>query len=137
MIQAIASLMQTFVLTFNRESRSVMVRRGEQAMVKLIALVRKKPGMGRQAFADYWLTRHAPLAAEIPGMRGYRINVAGDPGDLAPAPYDGSAEIWFDTRAAMQAGLASAQGLIAGNDTAHFTASIEFLVTDETVVLPA
>ena len=69
-------------------------------------------------------------------MRGYRINVAGDPGELEAADYDGSAEIWFDDRAAMEAGLSSAEGVIAGDDTAHFTESIEFLVTEEHVILP-
>lgn len=91
--------------------------------------------MGQQAFRDYWLTVHAPLAAAIPGMLGYRINIAGDPGAQPPAPYDGSAEIWFDDRAAMEAGLASEQGRVAGADTAHFTAAITFLVTEEHVIL--
>jgi hypothetical protein len=36
----------------------------------------------------------------------------------------------------MEAGLASPQGVIAGDDTVHFAASIEFLVTDETIILP-
>lgn len=105
-------------------------------MIKLVALVRKKSGMSADAFRDYWLGTHAPLAAAIPGMRGYRINIAGDPGDMAPAGYDGSAEIWFDDRVAMEAGLGSAQGVIAGDDTAHFTDAIEFLVTEEHVILP-
>lgn len=105
-------------------------------MVKLIALVRKPDDMPVEAFRRYWLDVHAPLAAAIPGMRGYRINVAGDPGAMNPAPYDGSAEIWFDSRFAMEAGLSSPQGVIASDDTTHFAASIEFLITDETVILP-
>lgn len=104
-------------------------------MIKLVALVRRKPGMDAGAFRDYWLQVHAPKAAAIPGMRGYRINIAGDPGGQPAAPYDGSAEIWFDDRAAMEAGLGSEQGRIAGDDTAHFAASIEFLVTEEHVIL--
>ncbi|MEM7721161.1 MAG: EthD family reductase [Pseudomonadota bacterium] len=105
-------------------------------MIKLVALVTRKSGMSKEAFRAYWLGTHAPLAAAIPGMRGYRINIAGDPGDMAPAGYDGSAEIWFDDRAAMEAGLGSAEGLIAGDDTAHFTDDIVFLVTEEHVILP-
>lgn len=106
-------------------------------MIKLVALVTKKSGLDDSAFRDYWLGTHAPLAAAIPGMRGYRINIAGDAGDMAAAPYDGSAEIWFDDRAAMAAGLASREGVIAGDDTAHFTDAIAFLVTDEHVIEPA
>lgn len=105
-------------------------------MIKLVALVTRKAGMEPAAFRDYWLGVHAPLAAAIPGMRGYRINVAGDPGDLAPAGYDGSAEIWFDDRAAMEAGLGSPAGMIAGEDTARFADAVTFLVTEEHVILP-
>ncbi len=105
-------------------------------MIKLVALVRKKPDLTPEAFRAHWLDVHAPLAAAIPGMRGYRINIAGDPGDQPPAPYDGSAEIWFDDRAAMAAGLASDQGRVAGDDTVHFADAIEFLVTEEHVVVP-
>lgn len=105
-------------------------------MIKLVALVKKKPEMSREAFRDYWLGTHAPLAAAIPGMRGYRINIAGDPGGQPPAPYDGSAEIWFDDRDAMAAGLGSPEGAVAGDDTARFAQAIEFLVTDEHVILP-
>lgn len=105
-------------------------------MIKLVALVRKKTGLSSEAFRRYWLETHAPLAARIPGMRGYRINIAGDPAGQPPAPYDGSAEIWFDDRAAMEKGLGSAEGALAGDDTAHFVESIEFLVTEEHVILP-
>ena len=104
-------------------------------MIKLVALVRRKPDLDRVAFRDYWLNVHAPLAAAIPGMCGYRINIAGNPGAQTPAPYDGSAEIWFEDRAAMEVGLSSEQGRIAGQDTVHFAESIEFLVTEEHVIL--
>jgi|SRR6056297_2689015 len=106
-------------------------------MIKLVALVTRKPGLSPEAFRDYWLDTHAPLAAAIPGLRGYRINIAGDAGEQPPAPYDGSAELWFDDHAAMSAGLGSSQGEVAGGDTAHFAASIEFLVTEEHVILPS
>ena len=49
---------------------------GAGAMIKMVVLVRRRPDLGQRAFADYWTHRHAPLAAQIPGMRGYRINVA-------------------------------------------------------------
>lgn len=104
-------------------------------MIKLVALVRKKEDLSRDAFRDYWIRSHAPLARRIPGMRGYRINVAGNAGDLPSAPYDGSAEIWFEDRAQMEAGLSSPQGVVAGADTDHFAESVTFLVCDEHVVI--
>jgi uncharacterized protein (TIGR02118 family) len=105
-------------------------------MIKLVALVRRRADLTAGAFADHWLRVHAPLAAAIPGMRGYRINIAGDPGALLPAGFDGSAEIWFDNRAAMLAGLGSAAGAAAGEDVANFAEPVQFLVCDEHVILP-
>lgn len=105
-------------------------------MIKLVALVRRKSDLSQQAFADYWVNVHAPLAAAIPGMRGYRINIAGDPGDMPAANYDGSAEIWFDSRESMAAGLASPENDIAAKDTENFLDHLEFLVTEEAVILP-
>ncbi len=105
-------------------------------MVKLVALVRKRSDLTREGFAAYWTETHAPLAARIPGMQGYRINLAGDPRDMPAAPYDGSAEIWFASREAMEAGLASPEGVVAGEDVRNFAESLSFLVTDEHVVIP-
>lgn len=105
-------------------------------MIKLIALVKKKTGMPIEAFREYWINTHAPLARRIPGMRGYRINVADDPGDMPQASYDGSAEIWFDDRLAMVAGLSSPENDVAGSDTANFADEVTFLVCeDEAIVI--
>jgi uncharacterized protein (TIGR02118 family) len=42
-------------------------------MLKLILLFRRKPGMSREAFIDYYETVHAPLSVEkIPGIALYR-----------------------------------------------------------------
>jgi uncharacterized protein (TIGR02118 family) len=105
-------------------------------MIKLVALVKRRADLTRDAFADHWLRVHAPLAAAIPGMRGYRINIAGDPGAMLPAGFDGSAEIWFDDRKAMEAGLASPEAAVAGEDVARFAEPVQFLVCDEHVILP-
>lgn len=110
---------------------------GAGSMIKMVVLVRRRPDLDQRAFADYWIQRHAPLAAQIPGMRGYRINVARDSQlEEGRAPWDGSAEIWFDNRASLDAGLASPEGQIAGDDVANFAERLEFLLTDETVILP-
>jgi hypothetical protein len=42
-------------------------------MLKLILLFRRKPGMSRETFIDYYETVHAPLSVEkIPGIALYR-----------------------------------------------------------------
>lgn len=105
-------------------------------MIKLIALVKKKSSMTTEEFRDYWVNTHAPLARQIPGMRGYRINVADNPGDMTPAPYDGSAEIWFDDRPAMEAGLSSPENDVAGGDVVNFADDLAFMICeDEAIVI--
>ena len=42
-------------------------------MLKLILLFRRKPGMSREAFVDYYENVHAPLSVDkIPGIALYR-----------------------------------------------------------------
>jgi hypothetical protein len=33
-------------------------------MVKIVFCLRRKPGLSREAFQEYWRTNHAPLVAE-------------------------------------------------------------------------
>lgn len=99
-------------------------------MVRLIALVTRRADLDQAAFARYWTHVHAPLAARQ-GMARYTINVAIDPQpDAAVAPYDGTAEIWWDSVEAMQAGLAGPAGVAAAADLAEFTERVEFLVAE-------
>lgn len=104
-------------------------------MIKLVALVKKKASMSTQQFRDYWVNVHAPMARRIPGMRGYRINIADAPGDMPPAPYDGSAELWFDDRAAMQVSLASSENDVAGADVVNFADELVFMVCENEAVI--
>ena len=60
--------------------------------VKLIALLKAKPGMTREEFAKRWIEGHAPLTLKFENLKGYRINVAIEEyqeleGEL---PYDGT-----------------------------------------------
>lgn len=103
-------------------------------MMKLIALVKKKQGMSREEFRQYWLEIHTQLSTRIPGMRGYRINIALEEQDPGAAPYDGSAEIWWDSLEAFRHGNASTEGILAGEDTRHFCEKVEFIYTEEFVI---
>lgn len=88
-------------------------------MIKLIFCLRRKDGMTLDAFQTYWRETHAPLVAkyqEVLGIRRYvqshmRETVLDgairDPrrgGAAKPAePYDGVAELWYDSVDAMVA----------------------------------
>jgi uncharacterized protein (TIGR02118 family) len=65
-------------------------------MIKSIVIAHRKPGLTREDFNDYWLNKHAPLAAKlIPGVRRYVQNhLVSIPGTEYEG--DGIVEMWYD-----------------------------------------
>jgi uncharacterized protein (TIGR02118 family) len=109
------------------------------SMVKLVALLKRKPGMSRDEFARRWIQSHAPLAAQLPGLRGYRINIATHrqpEGTGQEPPYDGTAELWWDSIDAMEAAFATDIGQRAGADADEFASVRLHLYTEEHVIVP-
>ena len=104
--------------------------------VKLIALLKAKPGMTRDEFAKRWLDGHAPLTLKFKHLKGYRINVAIDEyqeleGEL---PYDGTAELWWDSLEEMQEDFASEEAATAVADADTFTVVRTHIYTEEFVL---
>lgn len=105
--------------------------------VKLIALLKAAPGMSREEFSRRWIEGHGPIARRFPNLKGYRINVAIDEyqameGEL---PYDGTAELWWDSLEEMQAAFDSPEAEAAVADVNEFVSVQTLLVTRETVIL--
>ena len=70
---------------------------------KLIFGAKRRPGMSREDFARYWTTTHAEKAKRVPGIKRYVINLAPDlSGSGREQAYDGFAEVWFESEAAMR-----------------------------------
>jgi len=71
-------------------------------MIKLIAIVHRKPGLSDQQFYSYWKDTHGPLVARIlPGVRRYVQNhFVRVPG--VEQQGDGILELWFDNMDALQ-----------------------------------
>ena len=108
-------------------------------MIKLIALLKRKPGMDREQFTRRWLDEHIKLSSKMPGLRGYFINIAIDhqpEGDCVEPIYDGTAELWWDSVEAMEAAFASEEGKIAGIDADKFAEVRTHIYTEEHVVVP-
>lgn len=110
-------------------------------MIKMIAFVKRKPGLTREEFIRLWTGEHIQLSKPL-GMVGYRINIALEPqpgatADAAPndPPYDGTAEIWWESLEQMQAALASPQNVLAAKDTERFCDVLQFVFTEEFVVI--
>lgn len=105
--------------------------------VKLIALLKAAPGMGREKFARRWIEDHAPLTLRFANLRGYRINVAIEEyqeieGEL---PYDGTAELWWDSLEEMKEDFASPEAQAAVADADEFTVVRVHIYTREAVLL--
>ena len=64
-------------------------------MVHLHFLIKRKDGLSRHEFSDYWRNVHAPLALKIPGVRRYVQNHAMPIVSRSP-PHDGVVELWLD-----------------------------------------
>lgn len=85
-------------------------------MIKLTFCLRRLPSLTLAEFQDYWRTTHAPLVAEraeVLNIRRYQQVHTADAAGLhdalrarnggAPEPFDGVAELWFDSLEAMRA----------------------------------
>ena len=104
--------------------------------VKLIALLKAKPGLSRAEFEKRWVDGHAPLTLKFKNLKGYRINVAINEyqeieGDL---PYDGTAELWWDSLEEMQADFGSPEAEVAVADADTFTVVRTHIYTREHIL---
>ena len=73
-------------------------------MIKVISVLKRRPDMEVEAFQDYWLNVHGPIAARMPGVRRYvqSHTLLGGYRKRQPAA-DGIAELWFDDTDALRA----------------------------------
>lgn len=106
-------------------------------MVKLIAFLKRKPGMTLEQFKVRWVDQHTKLSAKMPGLKGYYINInlPDQPSNGEPN-YDGTAELWWDSVEAMEAAFASPEGAAAGKDADEFCEARYHLYTTEYTIVP-
>lgn len=83
-------------------------------MIKLTYCLRRLPHLSREDFQRYWRDIHAPLVAKHAATLGIvkyeQVHTGFDAMNDAirasrggPEPYDGIAELWFESEASMQA----------------------------------
>lgn len=93
-------------------------------MIKMTFCLRRLPHLTREQFQDYWLNRHGPLVqqhAQVLNIRRYvqhhtaahPINDGMRKSRGAPEPYDGVAELWFDSVESMMAPGSTPEGKAA------------------------
>ena len=97
--------------------------------------LRRKTGMSPEEFRDYWLTKHAPIAGEgYEHLTGYVVNLVTRVPEGQVAPYDGVAELTWDSRDDFKADMASDVAKRSTEDLANFTDGFGLLFVEETVV---
>jgi len=71
-------------------------------MIKLVTVFKRRSDLALEAFERYWVDRHAPLVARLPGLRRYvqSQTIAGGYRRGEPT-IDGCEELWFDDREAL------------------------------------
>ena len=98
-------------------------------MAKVYALY--KTPADPAAFERYYFDRHVPLAKTIPGLRSYEVTRGPIAAMGGPAPYHLIATLSFDSRAAIDAALASPQGQATARDLGNFaTGGVDVLITE-------
>lgn len=100
-------------------------------MLKVITLLKRKPGQTVEAFQSHWREHHAPRVAKLPGLTRYVQSHAllqgYTKGELL---FDGISEEWFESAEA----LAEAQASRAWRDASAVEAA--FLEQSRTVRMP-
>lgn len=78
---------------------------------KSIALLKRKAGLTREQFIDYYENNHAPLIVRLtPGIKAYHRNFvdwngAFEAADGSEIDFDSVTEIWFESREAYDAAM--------------------------------
>ena len=121
-------------------------------MIKLVFVIRRREDMTAEEFHRYWLEEHGPLARSLVEPLGARRYVQAH--TVAPElnaqlaatrdtaePYDGLAELWWDSLEDLAAAFASEEGQAAGQtlmeDEAKFIdfARSSLFLAEEHVIL--
>lgn len=96
-------------------------------MIKLTFCLRRQAHLSREAFQTYWLETHGPLVrrhAQAMRLRRYvQLHTADDPLNEflrekrgALEPFDGLAELWWDSMEDLQSAFTTPEGRAAGRE---------------------
>jgi len=105
-------------------------------VVKLVGLIRKRADLSADEFRTHWLDVHSKLAASLPGLHSYTINLI-DREQFPDAAYDGFSELWFDSKEALDAAFAGPAGQAIGADIPKFIGELVRVIVDETEIVTA
>lgn len=112
-------------------------------MIKLIVAIRRNPAMTPDEFHAYWRTEHARKVRALPACARYvrryvQAHTIGQAYDAGEPAFDGTAELWFDSTADMEAFYSDPEYLAEVQPDervfADMSATLFFVTREETVV---
>ncbi|QSR28788.1 hypothetical protein CFH99_24505 [Nocardioides aromaticivorans] len=98
-------------------------------MPKIIALITKQDELSREEFLHHWQVDHPPIVWALPGLRRYVQNPAIP--HRTEWPYDGAAELWFESLRDIAVAFDSPQAKPMHEHEKKFIKDIAWFVADE------
>ena len=98
---------------------------GELFLIKVVFCLRRLPSLTSEAFSDYWLNQHGPMVrayAPVINIRRYtqshlisdaNLQKAAEVRGCITAPFDGVAEVWWNSFDDLMAVAATKEGRAA------------------------
>lgn len=112
-------------------------------MIKLIVAVRKRADMSVEDFQEHWQNRHAELVRTNPATKRYvrkyvQCHTLPEQYETDDVPFDGTAELWFDSLADRDAFFSDPDYLrdVQPDEPkfADMTETLFFVVREETIL---
>lgn len=120
----------------------VPVARGVEPPVKGMSILRRRPDIDAARFRQEWFGFHAEAASRFSGLAGYTQNLVLERGtDLwSSAPYDevpidGIVEMWFSSKAGLEAAFRSPAAEISQRHALDFIAEITTFLVEPVKVI--
>jgi uncharacterized protein (TIGR02118 family) len=97
---------------------------------KAVILLSRRADLTAEQFQQWWLHEHAPLAAQLPGVRRIVFNACTPSDEI-----DGVSELWFDSEDDFVAAYATELGQrVAADSMAHVRSRVRLFATEHPVV---
>jgi hypothetical protein len=110
---------------------------------KTLSVIKRKPGLSAEEFHHEWAVVHAPMARDVPGLRGFTLSEIVEEQfrpDIAPfpldGPLDGFTESWWDSPQSRASMIASTEGKAWFAHGSTFIGEVRSILLEERVIVP-
>ena len=103
-------------------------------MIKRISLVARKAELSIEEFERHWMGPHAEIVRQMPGLRGFRLNMIQEV--QGEREWDGIGELWFDSIEDARAAFSSepVASLLAADRPAFLGRSQVYFATEHVII---